>query len=103
MNLQYGDTDVARNHGAGTAGESIGSYAFSHQLGRPACYSEKLYRLMKAVNAAGGSLDRKFFCQKVTPPLEFVTRPSEIGVFAQERKQEILWGNHTNRNNALIR
>src|SRR4249920_1862513 len=64
---------------------------------------KKLYRLMKAVKAVGGNLDRKFFCQKVAPPLEFVTRPSEIGVFAQECKQEILWGNHTNRNNALIR
>jgi hypothetical protein len=90
------------NHGAGTTGESIGSYALPNRGGRFAI-QEKLDRLMKAMNAAGGSLDLKFLCQKVTPPLEFVTRPSEIGVFAKEGKQEILRGNHTNRDDALVR
>ena len=75
----------------------------SQQQGRSVCYSENTVSLMKAVKAAGGSLDRKFFCQKVTPSLEFVARPSEIGIFAKEGKQEILRGNHTNRDNTLIR
>jgi hypothetical protein len=74
----------------------------SNRRGRSAI-QKKLYRLMKAMNAAGGSLDRKFFCQKVTPALEFVTGPSEIGVFAKEGKQEILRGDHANRDDALIR
>lgn len=36
-----------------------------------------------------GCLDCKFLCEKVSPPLKFVTRSSEIGVLSKEGKQKV--------------
>ena len=89
--------------------ESIGSYPCPEQQQRSDHDARKrtrpsFYRLIR-VNLAGGrcGLDCKFFCKKVAPSLEFVTRLSEIGVFAKEGKQEIFWSDHANGNDPLIR
>jgi hypothetical protein len=49
------------------------------------------------------SLYGKFLRKKVATAFEFETCPSKIGVFAKERKQEILRSDHANRDNALVR
>ncbi len=51
----------------------------------------------------GGYLDRKFLCEKVAPPFEFVTCPSKIGVATKESKQKVFWSDHANGDDPFIR